>query len=126
MKATASAVISVRGLCKDYDGVEILRDISFDVLQGATTCLLGPSGSGKPTLLRCINWLEVPGHGTIELGGQPMGRIGEADVARATGRRARPDRYRIPEFLALAAHDGAAERDGRTDPRACARRRRSA
>lgn len=86
MKATASAAISVRGLCKDYDGVEILRDISFDVPQGTTTCLLGPSGSGKSTLLRCINWLEVPGRGTIELGGQPIGRIGEGAAARPMSR----------------------------------------
>ncbi|WP_186051877.1 amino acid ABC transporter ATP-binding protein [Burkholderia gladioli] len=86
MKATASAAISVRGLCKDYDGVEILRDISFDVPPGTTTCLLGPSGSGKSTLLRCINWLEVPGRGTIELGGQPIGRIGEGAAARPMSR----------------------------------------
>ena len=82
MNTTTPAAISVRGLCKDYDGLEILRDISFDVPAGTTTCLLGPSGSGKSTLLRCVNWLEVPGRGAIHIGGEPMGRVGDGPTAR--------------------------------------------
>jgi len=87
MEKQITPAISVRGLCKDYDGVEVLRDISFDVAQGSTTCLLGPSGSGKSTLLRCLNWLEVPGSGTITIGGQPMGRRGEGRQAQPLSRK---------------------------------------
>jgi polar amino acid transport system ATP-binding protein len=76
--------IAVRGLCKNYDGVEVLRDISFDVAQGSTTCLLGPSGSGKSTLLRCLNWLEVPSQGHIEVAGQPIGRQGPKGVLQSS------------------------------------------
>ncbi|RWT16101.1 amino acid ABC transporter ATP-binding protein [Raoultella planticola] len=87
MQVNISPAISVRGLSKDYDGVEILRDISFDVPKGSTTCLLGPSGSGKSTLLRCLNWLEVPARGTITISGQPMGRIGEGPHAKYLTRK---------------------------------------
>ncbi|WP_454723725.1 MULTISPECIES: amino acid ABC transporter ATP-binding protein [Cupriavidus] len=87
MEDSVPAAIAVRGLCKDYDGVEILRDISFDVPKGTTTCLLGPSGSGKSTLLRCVNWLEVPGRGTVRVSGMPMGRTGEGAAARPLSRK---------------------------------------
>lgn len=81
------ASISVRGLCKDYDGVEVLRDIDFDVPPGTTTCVLGPSGSGKSTLLRCMNWLETPSHGSVRIGGEWIGRTGEGSAARLMSRR---------------------------------------
>ena len=81
------ASISVRGLCKDYDGIEILRDIEFDVSPGTTTCVLGPSGSGKSTLLRCMNWLETPSKGSVKIGGEWMGRTGEGATARPMSRR---------------------------------------
>lgn len=87
MSETSYAAISVRGLCKDYHGVEILRDIAFDVPKGTTTCILGPSGSGKSTLLRCINWLEVPNRGTVLIGGEPIGRTGEGATAKPMSRR---------------------------------------
>lgn len=87
MQEQVSPAISVQGLCKDYDGVEILRDISFDVAKGSTTCLLGPSGSGKSTLLRCLNWLEVPSKGVITVCGRPMGRSGEGANAIPLSRK---------------------------------------
>lgn len=87
MQDPVSSAISVRGLCKDYDGVEVLRDISFDVAKGSTTCLLGPSGSGKSTLLRCLNWLEIPAKGSITVGGRPMGRRGEGAHAAPLSRK---------------------------------------
>lgn len=81
-KTQGSAAIAVRGLSKDYGGVEVLRDIDLQVPEGTTTCLLGPSGSGKSTLLRCLNWLEVPGSGSVRIGGEWIGRQGEGASAR--------------------------------------------
>ncbi len=60
-------------VCKQFDGVEVLRDVSLDVAKGSTVCIVGPSGSGKSTFLRCINWLEEPTSGAIQLGGALMG-----------------------------------------------------
>lgn len=66
-------VVSIRRLCKSFDGVEVLRDIDLEVKRGEVVSVLGSSGSGKSTLLRCINWLEEPDRGSIHIGGVRMG-----------------------------------------------------
>src|ERR1700712_4043888 len=65
--------ISVSMVCKDFNGTQVLRDVSFDVRKGEKICIIGPSGSGKSTLLRCLNWLEQPSSGSISLHGIPIG-----------------------------------------------------
>jgi polar amino acid transport system ATP-binding protein len=52
---------------------EVLRGINLDLYPGEVLCLLGPSGGGKSTLLRCINHLETVDHGEIWIAGQPIG-----------------------------------------------------
>ncbi|MGE4281656.1 MAG: amino acid ABC transporter ATP-binding protein [Magnetospirillum sp.] len=71
--------ISVKRLCKEFDGHEVLRDIDLDIPAGTTTCILGPSGSGKSTFLRCLNWLEIPSSGAVFLDGRRVG--GETNAA---------------------------------------------
>lgn len=66
-------ILQVCGISKSFDGVEVVRDVSFEVHSGATISILGPSGSGKSTLLRCINWLEKPDRGDVYLAGQRVG-----------------------------------------------------
>jgi cystine transport system ATP-binding protein len=46
----------------------VLKDISVTLAEGTVTALVGPSGGGKSTLLRCVNLLEIPSSGTIRLG----------------------------------------------------------
>ena len=50
---------------KDYGRGPVLRDVSLTVRQGETVCLMGPSGLGKTTLLRCIAGLETPDAGAV-------------------------------------------------------------
>jgi octopine/nopaline transport system ATP-binding protein len=52
--------IRVRGLRKKYDAQEILRGIDFSAYEHETISIIGRSGSGKSTMLRCLNLLEVP------------------------------------------------------------------
>ncbi|MQN01745.1 MAG: amino acid ABC transporter ATP-binding protein [Lachnospiraceae bacterium] len=52
------SLLSIKNIQKSFDGVEVLKGISFDVNKGDVVSILGPSGSGKTTLLRCINFLE--------------------------------------------------------------------
>lgn len=85
--AETDAAISVRGLCKDFDGFEVLRDIDLDLAPGTTTCILGPSGSGKSTFLRCLNWLEEPSAGSVHIDGKPIGRSGDGRATRPMSRR---------------------------------------
>jgi polar amino acid transport system ATP-binding protein len=85
--AESDLAISVRGLGKEFDGFEVLRDIDLDLRSGTTTCILGPSGSGKSTFLRCLNWLEEPSSGTVLVDGRPIGRTGSGAKAEPMSRR---------------------------------------
>lgn len=66
------AILEVRNLSKSFGGLEVLKDISFDVEKGRVVAIIGPSGSGKSTLLRCINQLEKPSGGEINVCGMNM------------------------------------------------------
>jgi iron(III) transport system ATP-binding protein len=67
-------MIEVEGLKMSYSlehgEVEAVRDVSFSIEQGELFTLLGPSGSGKSSILRCIAGLEKPSAGTISINGQ--------------------------------------------------------
>ena len=67
-------VLQVDDISKSFDGVEVVRNVSFQIHSGETISILGPSGSGKSTLLRCINWLEKPDRGDVYLAGKRVGR----------------------------------------------------
>ena len=58
-------IIKVRSLKKSFGQNEVLKDINFCVHRGDVTCVIGSSGSGKSTMLRCINLLEEPTGGEI-------------------------------------------------------------
>ena len=57
------AMIEVKNVTKSFGTLTVLKNFSVDFTQEGVTVLLGPSGTGKSTLLRCINGLE-----TIEIG----------------------------------------------------------
>jgi polar amino acid transport system ATP-binding protein len=66
------AILSVINLKKRFGKQEVLRGITFDVNEGETKVILGPSGTGKSTLLRCINLLVKPDEGKIVLDGEDI------------------------------------------------------
>lgn len=66
-------VLSIRDLHKIYPGgVHAVRGVDFDVHEGESVAIIGSSGSGKSTVLRCINRLIEPTEGVIELRGQQI------------------------------------------------------
>ena len=67
--AVSDAVIRVRGLKKDFDDLSVLKGIDVDIHKGDVVCVIGASGSGKSTFLRCLNLLENPTGGSIEFNG---------------------------------------------------------
>jgi len=71
-------MLEVRDVRKNFDGLQVLDGISFDVEKSDVVAILGPSGSGKTTLLRCLNFLEKADSGRIVLDGR------QADLNRAT------------------------------------------
>ena len=58
-------ILSIKNLKKDFGYGEVLRDVNFEVEKGECVCVIGSSGSGKSTMLRCINLLETPTSGDI-------------------------------------------------------------
>ena len=63
--AEGEAIVQIKGLRKSYDDLEVLRGIDIDVHRGEVVVVLGPSGSGTSTMLRCVNLLEKPTGGQI-------------------------------------------------------------
>ena len=61
-------MIEVKDLKKSFGTLDILKGISFKIQYGEVLTLIGPSGTGKSTLLRCINFLEKPNNGIITIG----------------------------------------------------------
>ncbi len=64
---SSGSMLSLRGVCKRFGQLEVLRGVDLEVKKGEVVCVLGPSGSGKSTLLRCVNLLEPPEEGDIHL-----------------------------------------------------------
>ncbi len=63
-------IVRAEHLYKDFDRkTEVLRDISFSVDKGEAVAIIGPSGTGKSTLLRCLNYLTVPTRGIVTVNG---------------------------------------------------------
>jgi putative S-methylcysteine transport system ATP-binding protein len=69
-------MISIRGLTKRYGANTVLDGIDLDISAGERVAIIGPSGTGKSTLLRCLNYLDRPESGVI--------RIGDLSVDAAT------------------------------------------
>ena len=65
-------VISTKGLKKDFEKLHVLRGIDVDIYKGDVVCVIGASGSGKSTFLRCLNLLEKPTAGSILFDGADL------------------------------------------------------
>lgn len=65
---TTKAAISVTGLNKSFGDTSVLKDITLNIAPGERVVVIGPSGTGKSTLLRCLNFLDRPDSGTIRVG----------------------------------------------------------
>lgn len=61
-------MISVQGLIKRFGGAAVLDGIDLNIAEGERVVVIGPSGTGKSTLLRCLNFLDRPDAGTIRVG----------------------------------------------------------
>ncbi len=65
-------MISVRKLSKRHGARDVLRDVSAEVAKGETIAIVGPSGGGKSTLLRCLNYLEAFDAGEVVIAGSTL------------------------------------------------------
>ena len=68
----AEPIIQIKDLSKQYGGKVVLKNISLTVNEGDAIVIIGPSGTGKSTLLRCINLLSKADSGSIKLDGKEI------------------------------------------------------
>jgi len=66
------APLICKDICKTFDKLDVLKGISLETQKGDVVSLIGSSGSGKSTFLRCINLLETPTSGEIVVHGDPI------------------------------------------------------
>ena len=87
VRAAEPPMILVSDLTKTYDGtVEAIKNISLTIEKGEFTVIFGPSGVGKSTFLRCLNYLVKPTSGEVIIEGQ---RVGNLSTAKLLGLRSR-------------------------------------
>jgi polar amino acid transport system ATP-binding protein len=65
-------MIEIRNLSKHYGNLVVLKDVNIDIKKGEIITVIGPSGTGKSTLLRCMNLLDKPTGGSISIDGIPI------------------------------------------------------
>lgn len=104
-ETTVAPVLSVRNLTRTYDtatgGLTVLRGVNLDIMPGEIVGLIGPSGSGKSSLLHAAGLLEHPTEGEVKIDGEAV-----ADLSDRERTRIRLDRigfvyqfhHLLPEF----------------------------
>ncbi|WP_298062804.1 amino acid ABC transporter ATP-binding protein [uncultured Campylobacter sp.] len=65
-------MIEISNLTKSYGNLSVLKGISKSINKGDIVAIIGPSGGGKSTFLRCLNLLEIPSGGTIKIDGEDI------------------------------------------------------
>ncbi|MGI8434395.1 MAG: amino acid ABC transporter ATP-binding protein [Nocardioidaceae bacterium] len=70
---STEAVVRVAGLHKRFGQLEVLKGVDMELHKGEVVVIFGRSGSGQSTLLRCVNFLEDPTEGTVEVAGVRLG-----------------------------------------------------
>lgn len=121
-------MISVRGLTKRFGALTILNNIDLDIAKGERIVVIGPSGTGKSTLLRCLNFLDQPDAGTIRVGDLTVTaqKASRADILALRRRTAfvfqnyalfanKTARENLTEALITVQKKSVAEANARTD-----------
>ena len=93
-------IIRTENLKKSFGQLEVLKGISTTIRRGEVVSIIGPSGGGKSTFLRCLNLLEQPTEGKVYFKGQDI-----------TDKKLDISKYRhghgVSEFQRVSQHDGA-------------------
>jgi len=94
MVQNSRVALEATGIVKRFGAVEVLKGISLAAHDGDVIAVIGSSGSGKSTFLRCINMLEVPDEGTITVGKEQIRMKPRRGGGREPADRAQIDRVR--------------------------------
>lgn len=80
-------MIQIKHLQKSFDNLDVLRDVNLNIKQGEVISIIGPSGTGKSTFLRCLNLLEQPTGGSIVIDGEEVlnGKVNASKLRQKMG-----------------------------------------
>ncbi|MTH34371.1 ATP-binding cassette domain-containing protein [Paracoccus limosus] len=94
---TSPEALHVTGIRKSFGALEVLKGIDLTAMQGDVIAIIGGSGSGKSTFLRCLNFLEHPSAGTVRINGEEiaLARDGHGNLAPSSGAQLRRIRSRL-------------------------------
>lgn len=92
--AQPATALSVRDIHKSFGPIEVLKGISLEAREGDVVSILGSSGSGKSTFLRCINMLETPDSGEVTVAGETIRMMSSRQGRSVPADRAQVDRIR--------------------------------
>ena len=76
------AVLEVKNLTKRFGDLQVLKGVSFSLEKGQVLAIIGSSGGGKSTLLRCLNFLETPDGGEIVVNGKQLLSGSEEEIRK--------------------------------------------
>jgi putative ABC transport system ATP-binding protein len=79
------AILRTEHLGREIEGKRILDDINLEIAEGEVVAIVGPSGSGKSSLLRLLNRLDEPTSGTVYFSGQDYRALAPAELRRRVG-----------------------------------------
>ncbi|EYD70930.1 amino acid ABC transporter ATP-binding protein [Limimaricola hongkongensis] len=121
-------MIEITGLTKSFGGAKVLAGIDLSIAPGERIVIIGPSGTGKSTLLRCLNFLDRPEAGTIRVGDMTVdaGGASKAEILALRRRTAfvfqnyalfanKTARQNITEALVTVQKKPRAEAEARAD-----------
>ena len=77
-----SDMIQIKGLNKYFGDLHVLKDVNLNVKAGEKLGVIGPSGSGKSPLIRCVDFLEEPTSGEVIIDGTPLTKKNHLEMAR--------------------------------------------
>jgi octopine/nopaline transport system ATP-binding protein len=86
--------VEARDIYKRFGALEVLRGVSLEAHPGDVISMVGASGSGKTTFLRCLNMLEIPEQGSVLVGGEEIELVGDKDDRRRPGDEVQVNRIR--------------------------------
>lgn len=66
------SLLEVKGISKSFGNTKVLKNVGFSLEKGEVLSIIGSSGGGKTTLLRCLNFLETPDSGSISVNGKVL------------------------------------------------------
>ena len=116
MAGTRRPIIEVKNLRKEYpvldETVVALERINLTIPQGQICCIYGESGSGKSTLLNQLAGMEKPTKGGVRIGGVPISRLNERQLAEF---QAKTSWFRIPVIQPASQSDCRGKRGNAAD-----------